>query len=137
MLIAYLGPPSPTTPVAKHLIDGFVRPGRNPATLSAVSVTEVLVEPIGSGAAPMIARVVEFLLRFPNVSLREIDFAVAREAAVLRARYRLRTPDALVIASGLRAGVEHLISDDAEWKKLRDLSPEIRVHQLANHLPFP
>jgi predicted nucleic acid-binding protein len=38
------------------------------------------------------------------------------EAAALRARQRLRTPDAIQIATGLRTGATLAVTNDAGWR---------------------
>jgi predicted nucleic acid-binding protein len=46
---------------------------------------------------------------------------VAEQAADLRARYGLRTPDALQIATGLTAGYAALLTDDARLQRVTEL----------------
>ena len=40
------------------------------------------------------------------------------EAAAIRARYRLRTPDAIQLATGIRAGATVAVTNDATWREL-------------------
>lgn len=49
---------------------------------------------------------------FPNLEWVPISREILLEAAGLRARYRLRTPDAIQIATGLRAGTTLAITND-------------------------
>ncbi|HTY50959.1 MAG TPA: hypothetical protein VMB48_14815 [Steroidobacteraceae bacterium] len=39
-------------------------------------------------------------------------------AAVLRAKHRLRTPDAIQLATGLRAGATLAVINDAAWRRV-------------------
>src|SRR5438093_13237023 len=98
VLLAYLDDTERVSPVAAVVIDDFVGSGRNEATISALSVTETLVRPFGTSAAAIETADV-FLMHFPNLRIEHIDYSIAREAGRLRAVTKLRTPDALVIAT--------------------------------------
>lgn len=137
-LIAYLNRREAVSPVAAHIIDHFVREGRNPATVSMVTVMEVLVRPLAHGPGEPYLHALDFLTRFPNLRAVPIDLPVAQEAASLRASYRFAAPDALVIASGLVHQVGSLVTNDADWPaRLRPISQRIGVCHLTHHLPFP
>jgi predicted nucleic acid-binding protein len=134
-LIAYLNGGEATTPLAGHVIDELVRPGRNPALVSMVTVMELLVRPLRLGPGEPFRHVVDFLTRFPNLRALEIDMAVAQEAASLRAAHRFATPDALIIATGVVGQVSHLVTNDKPWQtRLGALSSRIRVCLLDDHL---
>ena len=80
-VLAYLSGAEGASKPATSIIDGFVASGRNPAVLSAITVTEALVRPLGA-ASPTAARLVEdFLLQFPNLRVDPVSVVVAREAA--------------------------------------------------------
>jgi uncharacterized protein with PIN domain len=137
-LIAFFNQLEQASPVAEHVIESMVRPGRNPAAVSAVTAMEVLVRPLRRGAGEPYRHVVDFLTRFPNLVTAEVDLAVAQEAASLRATYALAAPAALVVAIGIVSQVGHLVTNDLAWKrKLQPIARRIRVCYLADHLPFP
>ena len=81
--------------------------------------------PLAAGAA--VVRIVDaFLLHFPNLTVSTIDYAIAREAARLRARTSLKTPDALIIATALSAGIPIVVANDPKWADSRLVSPSAR-----------
>lgn len=136
-LISYLGRPDAATPVVKHVIDDWVRSGRNGAIVSMVTVMEVLVRPLEVGPGEGYDHVMDFLQRFPNLQAKAVDVVVAHEAATLRAQHRFSPPDALIIGTGLVAQIGHLVTNDERWKKrLADISERVRVCYLEDHLPF-
>lgn len=136
-LIAYLGKPQSTTAVVTHVVDEWVRSGRNAAIVSMVTVMELLVRPLEVGIGGEYDHVIDFLQRFPNLKALPVDLAVAHEAASLRAQHRFAPPDALIIGTGLVAQVGHLVTNDERWKKrLADISSRVRVCYLDDHLPF-
>ncbi|HLZ47873.1 MAG TPA: PIN domain-containing protein [Candidatus Limnocylindria bacterium] len=137
VVIAYLDPDDRATAVAGAVIDGLVRSGRNPGLISMVTVTEVLVGPARSGDREVYAEVVDFLTQLPGLRLREIDFRVAERAATLRARLGLRAADALIVATGVAAGVGRIVSNDRDWAtRLRSAEVPATVVLLDDHLPF-
>jgi predicted nucleic acid-binding protein len=137
-LIAYLDGGEPVSPLAKHVIDGFVASGRNQAIVSTVTAMEVLVRPLRLGPGEHYQHVIDFLSRFPNLRPASVDLAVAQEAASLRAAFRFAAPDALVIATGIVNQVGHLVTNDADWpRKLAPLAGRVQVCYLSAHLPFP
>ena len=135
-LIAYLNGGEPVSPLAAYLIDEFVRPGRNQAIVSMVTVMEVLVRPLRQGPGAPYQHVMDFLSSFPNLRPATIDLHIAQEAASLRATYNLRPPDALIVGTGIVTQVGHLVTNDATWQaKLRPISKRIAVCYLGEHLP--
>jgi predicted nucleic acid-binding protein len=133
-LIAYLNGGEPATPVAVHIIERFVRPGRNHAIISMLSIVEILVRPLRAGA-PGGQHALTFLTRTPHFQLADVDIWIAHRAAVVRAQHNMRTPDALVSATGLTHQVGHLVTNDDRWKRLQGVNTDICY--LEDHLPFP
>lgn len=77
---------------------------------SAVTLTEVLTQPKRSQNIRVENEYRDLLLRSRNFLLATIDFIVAGSAADLRARYQLRTPDALQMAVAINVGCEAINS---------------------------
>jgi predicted nucleic acid-binding protein len=136
VVLAYLNAGEAASPAATVVIDDFVRTGRNRATISAVSVAETLVRPFDAGPAAL-GIVDAFLLHFPNLTVSSIDYAIAREAARLRAQTGLQTPDALIIATALGAGIGFVIANDAKWAAaIADAAPTVTLCHLDAHVPL-
>ena len=89
------------------------------AVLSTVSVTALLVRPFAKSEPARVDTFERFLLSLPNAILRAPDYATAKEAARLRARYGIRTPDALLVAAARTEGAEALVTNDASLRKLK------------------
>ncbi len=70
----------------------------------------------------MVAREYETLLvHFPNLHLAEINRNVARRAARLRARFGLRTPDALQVSAALDRGATAFVTNDLALHRLAEV----------------
>lgn len=134
MLIAYFDAGDATHPVATVLVDDLVKSGRNPAIVSPVTAMEVLVRPLRAAPSGAV-HVHGFLTRWPNLSLLATDIHVAQEAASLRATHGFKSPDALVIATGIVGQVAHLVTNDDQWrKKLTSIKERIQVTMLRDYV---
>jgi predicted nucleic acid-binding protein len=72
------------------------------------------------------------LNRFPNLTLSDVTRDISRQAAQLRAAYRLRPADALQAATGLVCGATLLVTNDRDLVRLE---PLIRVLVLEDVIP--
>ena len=134
-LIAYHGPHEAVHPLAEHLL-GRIEREADPLRghISVVSVVELLVRPIRTGQAQF-TFMHTFLTAFPNLTVLPMDTTVAVQAATLRASMGLALPDAVVIASGLLAGCEAIVSNDARWKQRGNgLFPQFRWIYLGDYV---
>lgn len=132
IVLAYLGSGELASAVAAQVMDGFLGSERNPGTISTVTVTEALVRAhrrgVADGVWPM-------LLDLPALEIRSVDFLVAAEAARMRAVSRLATPHALILATGVMASCEVLVTNDQAFAKAaRVLVPEIAVCLLSDYV---
>ena len=80
---------------------------RGPArgVTSTLTFLEVLVGPYRAGDHARRVALSGLLASFPGVSWVALDLAVADRAASLRGRYRLRTPDAIQLATALETAL--------------------------------
>jgi predicted nucleic acid-binding protein len=88
---------------------------------SVITLTEVLTQPLRQGRADLQAQYRDLLADSANFELISIDPAAAELAADLRARYNLRTPDALQIAVALAAGCQAFLTNDQTLKRVTEL----------------
>jgi predicted nucleic acid-binding protein len=79
--------------------------------MSLITVGEILVRPFRAGPAA-VAVAEAFLQQFAELDLVEIDYAIAREAARIRATTDLRMPDALILSSATTANCDVLCTND-------------------------
>lgn len=130
VVLAYLGGSEPGSEPARQLFDGFVATGRNPGSISAVTVGEILVRPFQRGSAA-VATAEGFLRHFSGLSIVTVTYQVAREAASLRAPTGLAMPDALIIASARTAGIDLIVTGDRSWRsRLAAVVPETKIVEI-------
>ncbi len=90
---------------------------------SFVTLIEVLVNPLREGRPELAEEYRNVLLQSPALTAIPVDEGIAEEAARLRARHSLRTPDAIQVATAIRSGASWFLTNDTELAKL----PEIAV----------
>lgn len=95
--------------------------GRWRGLITTVTLTEVVTGPLVQGREQLAERY-ESALRDPsNFALIDLTPGIAMAAARLRARYRLRLPDAVQLATALHCGANALVSHDKDFAGCNDL----------------
>ena len=89
------------------------------ASMSTLVLTELLVPLYRAGRARDVSALARRLENFRNLESRSVDPLVATEAARLRARHGLRTPDAIHAASAVLAGAAGIVTHDRAFTALR------------------
>ena len=111
-------------PAAGRVIES-IQEGRIRGLASELTLLELTVGPLQVGRQD-VADDYEILLDyFPNFELQPISREVLLEAAGLRARHRLRTPDAIQIATGVRYGATLAVTNDESWRNLPSIETVI------------
>jgi len=88
---------------------------------SVVILTEVLTQPKRLANTTLEIEYGDLLLHGGNFNLIPIDTIIAVRAADLRARYNLRTPDALQVAAALESGCQAFLTNDTGLKRVAEL----------------
>ncbi|MGH2588753.1 MAG: type II toxin-antitoxin system VapC family toxin [Dehalococcoidia bacterium] len=114
-LIAFHSPHERAHPLADHVLTR-ISSDSDPlhGYFSNISAVELLVRPMRAGPERL-AFMHAFLTEFPHLSSLPVDFTVAVQTATLRAMTGLALADTLVIASGLLANCEAIVTNDHRW----------------------
>lgn len=88
---------------------------------SVLTLTEVLNQPIRQERQDIERKYRAILLRSRSFTLLPIDAETAEVAARLRARYNMRTPDALHVASALQANCGGFLTNDKTLKRVTEI----------------
>jgi len=92
-----------------------------PLLTSVITVTEILTFCHRRDDIQLIQRYLEFFQNHPAISVVPVGWQVGLRAAELRARYDLRTHDAIQVASAMENGAEVLITNDRRLLRLADI----------------
>ena len=102
---------------AGQVIEGL-EAGQFRGVASELTLLELTVRPLQLGRQDVADEYEILLSYFPNLELEPITHDILLEAAGLRARQGLRTPDAIQLATGLRRGATLAVTNDEAWRKL-------------------
>jgi PIN domain nuclease of toxin-antitoxin system len=102
-------------PVAT-LLDVLLRDASLNVVLSAITLSEILVQPAEHGSYVQVASVRDAVAFLPAARIVEFDQAQAIETAFVRAQTRLKLPDAAVVAAARRANASAIIGNDRQWR---------------------
>lgn len=101
---------------------------------STVALTAVLVQPLRIGDSVLAQRYEAVLTHSDSFRLEPVTAQIAEIAASLRARYNLRTPDALHVATALDSGCDAFLTNDEGIKCVTDMRVLVLDEQ---ELPAP
>lgn len=85
---------------------------------SLVTYMELLVLPTRMGLTELAGKYRDFLTNSDQISLHPLDLAVADSALELRARYGLKVPDSIQLATARVCGADYVLTNDRSWAKV-------------------
>jgi predicted nucleic acid-binding protein len=104
--------------------------GNIEAITSTITLLEVLVHPLRAGDETLAGRYRDILLSSKGLTTFEIFHEVSEMASRLRAKYPIRTPDAIQIAVGILYQASFFVTNDPNSRKVS----EIKVLVLDDYL---
>lgn len=103
-------------PLFTHISRGYII-----AYTSLITLIEVLSKPIEEGDRKLVSKYEDLLTNSKNLILTDIDKNIAVESAKLRAKYKIKIPDAIQLTSGLINGAKAFITSDGNLKKVWEI----------------
>ncbi len=88
---------------------------------SVITLAEILSLPIQQGNLQLQTQYRTLLLSSAHFEVHNVDVKIAEYAAELRAKYRLRTPDALQVSTAISTGCQAILTNDKNWKRVTEL----------------
>ena len=105
---------------ARDLFLWLERRGHN-GCVSTLAMTKVLVGPYQAGLHTHARAAFALLATHPHLEWITPTLDIADSAARLRASYRLRTPDAIHLATALHAGASAFVTNDLALTRVTEL----------------
>jgi predicted nucleic acid-binding protein len=99
----------------------LVNAGKPKVVASVIALAEVLVLPIETGNETYQREYREMLLNTRSITTELVSVAIAERAARLRVACRLRTPDALHIATAIIAGCDAFLTNDKGLRRVTEI----------------
>jgi predicted nucleic acid-binding protein len=91
------------------------------AITSTVTITECLTLPYRQKNFGLAAQYMVLFRNFPHLTAVPVTDEVAERAALLRARYKIGTPDALQLATALVSRAAILLTNDENLSAIKDI----------------
>jgi predicted nucleic acid-binding protein len=82
------------------------------AVTSTLTIAECLVQPFRAKALELAARYKILFRDFPHLSLIPVSDEIAEKAAWVSAQYKVKTPDAIQLATALITGSHAFMTND-------------------------
>lgn len=95
--------------------------GNLSAFSSYITLMEVLVKPIETQALDLARQYRDLLIGSPGFDLYPLERTVAEKAANLRSKYKLKSPDAIQIATAILFGAQIFLTNDSGFKKVTEI----------------
>lgn len=120
--IIYFVDPNPEFDQRMTAIFREVVSGNITGLTSTLTLTEGLVRPLQNGDRQTAQRYRDLLLNSSDFQVLPISADIAEIAADLRARYNLRTPDAIQMATALHMGCDAFLTNNGKhFRRVTDL----------------
>jgi len=95
--------------------------GRFRGIVSELTLLEITVKPLQLGRQDAADDYETLLSYFPNLDLVSISRTILLDAAALRARHRLRSPDAIQLATAFQSEATLAITNDEAWRNIANI----------------
>ena len=92
------------------------------AVTSILTLIELLIKPKRESNLTAVSDYRDLILTFPNLAVMDVNLAVSDITSDIRAKYKIRTPDAIQIATAMAGGAQDFITNDESLKKVKDIN---------------
>ena len=89
---------------------------------STLVITEILTKPYKLGRSDLALAYRTLMKAIPNFYLVAPNEQICDHAAILRAKYNLRTPDAIHIATAIEQNAGAIVGNDKKWKRIKEIA---------------
>lgn len=129
ILIYHLEDRQPYAQLTEALFEA-IEAGRVQGHTSVLSLLEINVQPYKLGQVDRALTYLTLIKNLPNFFIHDLDLEMADLAASLRAKYNLKTPDAIHLACSLKSHCDLLVGNDDDLNRVK----EIRYGYLNNFI---
>lgn len=88
---------------------------------STLTLLEVLVQPLRLNRKDLVEKYERILTLSSHIEIAELNIITSRKAAELRAKYNLKTPDAIQIATAIENNITLFMTNDAALKRVAEI----------------
>lgn len=95
--------------------------GLNKGVTSCLTLMEILVKPKTEGLLQVARDYEYYLTTFPNLTFCEMGLDVAQKASDLRSANRIKTPDAIRLATAILCGATAFLTNDRIFARVKGI----------------
>src|SRR5258708_140230 len=88
---------------------------------SSITLLEVLVKPLKEGQIKLAEKYINILTNAGGIEIFDVSNAVAIKATELRAKYNLKTPDAIQLATSIEYNADYFLTNDIRLKAVTEV----------------
>ncbi len=99
----------------------MIEDGKIEGKTSVITRLEILVKPNEEGNKLIGDQYKLILENFPHLEVIPVDAEVADLASAIRAKYKLRTPDAIQLATSILKDAQAFVTNDESLKKVKEI----------------
>ncbi len=111
----------PTYGPVSNALFRWIAAGRSVGITSTLTVTEVLALPYRQAPPGVADDILGILIQMVNIEWLSPSIGIADRAAHARAAYKLRTPDAVQLATAITAGATGFVTNDQDFRRVTDV----------------
>lgn len=100
----------------------FIEKGQITGHTSSLTILEINVKPYQLGQTNIAHNYTAKLKTLSHLFIHDLSIDIADQASQLRAKYKLKTPDAIHIASAMDCQCQALLGNDKGFKKIKEIS---------------
>ncbi len=88
---------------------------------SVITLLEVLVLPIRMNEIQLVEQYQSILCNSPSITIFDLNIEIAKKAAEFRAKYGLKTPDSIQLATSAFASADYFLTNDIRLKAVKEI----------------
>ena len=102
-------------------IFSMIEAGKNQGVCSTLSLMEILVEPYRKQNETLVNEFYGLLTTYPNLKWVDLSKEIADLGAHLRAKYKIKTPDAIILASAIYSEATGFVCNEKGLQKVKEI----------------
>jgi len=99
---------------------------------SVITLLEVLVLPMRQKEHQLVNQYKEILCNSPSIEIFDLNIEITINAASLRAKYSMKTPDAIQVASAVYSSADYFLTNDVRLKAVKEIEVLILDELIAD-----
>jgi len=107
-------------PLTEMIFDA-VEKGMNKGITSYLTLMEIITKPKAEGLLQVARDYEYYLTTFPNLTFYEMGIEIARKASDLRATERIKSPDAIQLATAILHGATAFLTNDKIFERVKEI----------------